>query len=159
MSNNVRSPSSGQRVRRCGQWAALALVAWLVACSSPNEPEATPPFADGEGIQVGSVDSTLPSELTNVYSEVEGYALVVEYLASLLPDSPGLQRSALSPSMLAQCMVERGYQNMQIPLFAQDGATLTTLATPEQMLSPMLGYLAESCSGVPMSEWSRATND
>ena len=63
---------------------------------------------------------------------------------------PPITRSVRSPEDLANCMTAQALAAQGI----SDSNTQTMQTPVESMISPMLTYLLESCSGVPSAEWS-----
>lgn len=80
------------------------------------------------------------------------YQLIVAYLSQALSANPGLRKSVTDFETVANCMLQVGYQLNGI---STSGITSTTNSPPEALISPMLMYLTETCSGIPSSEWSR----
>lgn len=130
--------------------APIAVLA-LAACGGADDPvsdvgpQTTTAPADAGGNEVPTTDPSIVDA-----SAV--YRMVLGYLSQTLAASPALRERVTSVEELASCMVNAGYQLNGLP---PPGApsTQTTLVAPETMISPMLTYLTESCTGLPSSEW------
>ena len=158
------SKSSHRRELNWLNWLLLGLfgcVGTLAGCDGTSIPvEQSAPFGDGEGVAVAvpeatAPDTSLPPRALSPVEQLDGYSLIADYVETLVLNSPGLQKAVSSTDDLDTCMVERGYQINQLPIYTSGDVTVTTFVPPERLLSPMLNYLVESCTGVPMSQWQR----
>ena len=85
-------------------------------------------------------------------AQSEVFRMVREFLSQTLAVSPALSERVPDVEQLATCMVNAGYQINGLPMPGMMNPP-TTLVPPQTMISPMLTYLVESCTGIPASEW------
>lgn len=95
-------------------------------------------------------DSALPSEIRE--DQLATYTMVMQFLSQTISTSSKLREEIQDVDSVAVCMVNAGYQINNIPPLGAAGSP-TTVVSPERMISPMLTYLTESCTGIPASEW------
>lgn len=85
--------------------------------------------------------------------EEQSYELIRDFLATMLPGNPGLQKAVSDSDVTAQCMLAAGYALNQLPPLGSE-VVVTTAVPPVTMISAMLYYLAEICTGVPKKDWA-----
>lgn len=138
-----------------GRGLAL-LVGLVVSASCANTPSAqdSPLNAlDGQPIFVENTGtSTTTVAAVRSQSREDVYRMVNDFLSQVVPANPGLSAAVRDLGVLADCMVNAGYQINNIPPESLTN-TPNTLVAPSTMIAPMLSYLAETCSGVPVSQW------
>lgn len=131
--------------------SVLTLSLVLLACGSDSGktlPTSTVPETVSESTSSAKM-SDMPVGVSEYQMGV--YDMVMQYLGQTLATSPGLREAVPDVEKLATCMVLAGYQMNNIPPVAE--GVPTTVVPPETIISPMLGYLAENCSGVKASNW------
>ena len=126
----------------------------LTACTSE-------PVSDGDSeddtSSISAVSTDLPISDPAVPAEIREdqlptYTMVMQFLSQIIATSSGLREKVQNIEPVALCMVNAGYQINNIPPPDASG-TPTTAVPPESMISPMLTYLTETCTGIPASDW------
>jgi len=137
--------------------SALLIVVGLGLASCGDSPSATDESIaalDGQPANLDVVATTTTVTVVASQSRDEVYRMAIDFLSQVVPANPGLAAAVQDLDTLATCMVNAGYQINNIP---PEGATNTptTLVAPSTMIAPMLTYLAETCSGVPVGQWAK----
>lgn len=139
---------------------AGALFACSATSESPNSSSQPTPGRDGTPIYSPTtttiaVSSTLVTigPVAPPTEQEEVLALIAQFLDETLPDNPGLNEAVTDRETLSQCMLVAGYQMNNLPPPGVQNAP-STLAPPVVLIGPMLSYLAQVCSGVPIQAWS-----
>jgi len=130
----------------------------LTSCSSTGSPSTLDSLASEIDAQPIFVETTVTSttDPTATYrsqSREDVHQMVSDFLSQVVPASPALSAAVSDLGELADCMVNAGYQINNIPPENLPNAP-TTLVAPSTMIAPMLSYLAEICSGVPVGQWA-----
>ena len=122
-------------------WAIALITILATGCGAGNlSPNLT---LDPAGPET-TVNSASSPPSTQVFE------FVLSYVLQMSGTYPPITRSVRSPEELANCMTAQALAAQGI-----SDSNSQALQTPvESMISPMLTYLLESCSGVPSSEWS-----
>jgi hypothetical protein len=125
----------------------------LVSCGSDStqSSDTVPPASATPDTSTQSIDDpAVPTQIRE--DQMPTYTMVMQFLSQTIASSPGLREQVENVEEVALCMVSAGYQINNIPPPDAEGAP-TTVVPPETMISPMLQYLTESCTGIPASDW------
>lgn len=114
----------------------VALTSMLVACGST-----TVQPADSTADSVASTSESLSSIVRSI---------ILPYATQMTGLFPVVTTNVPTAGALTDCMTAQG---MSLNGLTGDTTSQTTIPV-DALISPMLTFLLESCSGVPASEWS-----
>jgi hypothetical protein len=129
----------------------LMSVVAMFGCSG-GSPTPSRPFEDGQAISQATQPDTAGTK--SDISALPGYDTVSQFLAELLAQNQNLRDSVDNAASLAECMLTNAYQLNGIPIPGGRSQESSTSVPFELLLSPMLVYLAETCSGIPATSWA-----
>lgn len=133
----------------------IALLVSIIATFGCSEGIPTPsrPLEGGQAISQATQPTTTVtiSEIT----DLPGYDTVSEFLSVLLPQNQKLRDAIDDPTSLAECMLTNAYALNGIPILNGRSQGSNTSVPIESLLSPMVVYLVEICSGIPASSWAQ----
>lgn len=132
--------------------SVLMCVMALLGCGD-DTPTSTRPFEDGQSISQATNSDTADSK--SDISSLPGYDTVSQFLAVLLAQNENLRDSVNDAASFAECILTNAYQLNGIPISNGNDQGASTSVPVESLLSPMLVYLAEVCSGIPASSWAK----